>query len=126
MADERFDTFAWLRAVLAPECTLDPLEPLVILTPPARFANEQGQAWPGFGALCSATDISRTKVVTSLAELEARGLFVRRPQTRGKGHGSNFYQLPLTPPTSALHALRAPGTSAPGALGSAPHAPPVV
>ncbi|HET7542004.1 MAG TPA: hypothetical protein VFK05_19160 [Polyangiaceae bacterium] len=96
-----------------------------------RFADERGCAFPGFAALCRGTRIGRTKLIESLAELQARGLFVRTAQTHGKEFGSNHYQLPIEPPTEGLGGDRrlvrqanqsATRTSAPAELGSPPHA----
>lgn len=71
-----------------------------------RHADQSGAAWPGFGTLCLETRIGRTKLIESLAELEARGLFARQAQTRGKGLGSNCYRLPIEPPTEGLDGAR--------------------
>ncbi len=119
MADGGFSAFAWHRYVLSEHCALDPYEGLVMLAL-VRFADERGRAFPGMGTLAKVTRVSRTKVVHSLAALETLGLFKRQAQTRGKGLGSNTYQLPLEPPCSAPQTLPGQQTSAPHALGSAP------
>lgn len=128
VADDHFSAFAWHRAVLSDRCTLDPSEGLVMLAL-VRYADERGCAFPGFAALGGSTRIGRTKVIESLAELEARGLFVRQSQTRGKGLGSNHYELPLEPPMKGLEGERrvvrhphqsATRTSPPAVLGSPP------
>jgi len=100
-SDGSFSAFAWHRAVLSEICTLDPSEGLVMLAL-VRYADARGSAFPGFAALVRATRVRRSKLIESLAELEARGLFVRRVQTCGRGLGSNRYQLPLEPPTEGL------------------------
>jgi len=71
-----------------------------------RYADEQGVAFPSIGTLCAATKLGRTKAIESLAEGEARGLFVRRSQARGKGLGSNHYELPFEPPMEGLQGNR--------------------
>ena len=65
-----------------------------------RYANEEGRAFPGFATICRGTGVGRTKLIECLAELEARGLFVRR--RHAKDRGSNRYELyPYgQPPTS--------------------------
>jgi len=98
---QRFSAFAWHRAVISAQCALDPFECLVMLAL-VRFADDTGRAFPGMGTLATVTRVSRTKVVRSLAALEARGLFVRQAQTKGKGRGSNTYWLPPEPPRRAL------------------------
>jgi hypothetical protein len=123
--NDRFEPLTWHRAVLSEDCKLDPYEAIVMLAL-VRFANEAGRAFPGFATLCRVTRVSRTKLVSALAQLEARGLFARHRQTRGEGFGANTYELPIEPPTSALQALPTPSGSAPQVLGSAPHALEVV
>ena len=128
MADDYFPALGWHRAILSDRCTLDPSESLVMLAI-VRHADVEGRAWPSFGTLCKVSRVGRTKLIASLAELEARALFTRHAQTRGKGLGSNSYRIPLEPPTEGLEGERrvvrqanqsTTRTSALRELGSAP------
>lgn len=123
---ERFSPLAWLRAVLAPTCTLDPMESLVLLAL-VKHADDEGQAFPGMGLLARETRVSRRKVLLALDYLAESGVLKREKQTRGQGFGSNNYWLSPKPPTSALGAPRdARPVVHPMHQGSAPGAPLVV
>src|SRR5690606_15676398 len=106
-----------------PKHDLDAQERGVLSVLVCHADKDTGESYPGIGHICSASGVSRSKVIRSLAKLESRGLFRREQRSRGGGFASNHYHLPLAPPGSISEELVSGPTKG---LTSVSQTPPVV
>lgn len=69
-------------------------------------ANDAGECWPSLATLCHDTELSRSSVVRTLAELETLGVIERERRTSDSGDAdSTLYRLTLSWVVSQRHHL---------------------